>query len=164
MGEVTGIPDLKLAQTIDGTAFIQLLFRMCIEPDLCHHAAHLYSDEDYFKQSAINISQDPIKQHGWVLNAARLKRIYLRLIGHFTFALQLDPSRLLVPDCNLVAKKSIGWEAHWLRLAALAFFALYKSDPVVKSRFHAIPVISAWIKQVRPMLPLLIASILFGVD
>lgn len=147
MGEVAGIPDLGLEQTIDGQTFIQLLFRMYSFPFIMIFH-DVFSDEDYFKQSAINISQDPIKQHGWVLNAARLKRIYLRLMGHFSFALQLDPSRLLVPDCNVIAKKGTGWEAHWLRLAALVFFALYRSDPVVKSRFGSIPVISAWIKQV----------------
>ncbi len=93
------------------------------------------------------ISGDPIAQHGWVLNAARLKRIYLRLLSHFSFHLGLDPSRLLVPDCNLIARKGTGWEAHWLRLASLIFYSLYQGDRQIKVVFDSDPILSRWMSQ-----------------
>jgi len=142
---------MTLEETSDGQYFIQILLKMYFT-----NIGYLYlyyggSDENYFKQTAMNLASgpSPIAQHSWVLNAARLKRIYLRLLGHYSFALCLDPSRLPVPDCNSLARRSVGWEGQWLRLAGLLFYALYQANGQVHARFNADPIVGPWIQQVR---------------
>lgn len=91
-------------------------------------------------------------QHDWVLGAARLKRIYLRLLSHFSFALGHDPSRLPIPDLNLVARKVPGFEVHWLRLMAPVFFALSQSETGHKRRISENPLLNLWIQQIEARL------------
>lgn len=99
-------------------------------------------------------SPSSLSQHGWVLSAARLKRIYLRLLSHFSFALARDPSRLPVPDCNLIARRGAGWEAHWLRLAALLFYALGEAEGGAAWRraVQARPELAAWMEGIAARL------------
>jgi hypothetical protein len=62
--------------------------------------------------------------NNWVLNAARLKRTYLRLLSHYSLVLGKDPTKLPVPDFNQIAmRRHAEWLMHFVRMAGIVMFA-----------------------------------------
>lgn len=62
----------------------------------------------------------------WVLNAARLKRTYLRLLSHYSLVLGRDPTKLPIPDFNQIAmRRHCEWVIHLVRMAGIVLFAAY---------------------------------------
>lgn len=82
------------------------------------------SDGEYFQDTMIAAASSENFANNWVLNAARLKRTYLRLLSHYSLVLGKDPTKLPVPDFNQIAmRRHAEWVLHFVRMAGIVMFA-----------------------------------------
>lgn len=117
-------PELRLDQLVDGRFFHHLLLQV---------------DPEYFRDTMISATSSEGFGNNWVLNAARLKRTYLRLLSHYSLVLGRDPTKLAVPDFNQVAmRRHREWPAHLVRMAGIVMFAAAESPrPGLAGGFRA---------------------------